>query len=130
MLVSNEIERPVLVDIRIRKSKHGGESVNVLKAAKTITVPPPPVIINEEPEPPVSRPTPEPVRREVPPPVSAPEISQEPDMMVDVPVMEVPGTEEEFVPPPKDSLPVLHATSPGMRVAVSYSRNCSERTDN
>jgi hypothetical protein len=35
MLVSNDIERPILVDIRIRKSKHGGESVNVLKAAKT-----------------------------------------------------------------------------------------------
>lgn len=34
MLVSNDIERPILVDIRIRKSKHGGESVNVLKAAK------------------------------------------------------------------------------------------------
>ncbi len=35
MLVSNDIERPILVDIRTRKSKHGGESVNVLKAAKT-----------------------------------------------------------------------------------------------
>lgn len=34
MLVSNDIERPILVDIRVRKSKHGGESVNVLKAAK------------------------------------------------------------------------------------------------
>ncbi|WP_445474473.1 helicase HerA domain-containing protein [Methanococcoides methylutens] len=35
MLVSNDIERPVLVDIRVRKSKHGGESVNVLKSAQT-----------------------------------------------------------------------------------------------
>jgi DNA helicase HerA-like ATPase len=34
MLVSNDIERPVLVDIRVRKSKHGGESVNVLKSSK------------------------------------------------------------------------------------------------
>ncbi|KXS40132.1 MAG: protein of unknown function DUF87 [Methanolobus sp. T82-4] len=42
MLVSTEIERPVLVDIRIRRSKHGGESVNVLKAAQTMTPPPPP----------------------------------------------------------------------------------------
>lgn len=42
MLVSTEIERPVLVDIRIRRSKHGGESVNVLKAAQTMSPPPPP----------------------------------------------------------------------------------------
>ncbi|MCM1987030.1 helicase HerA domain-containing protein [Methanococcoides seepicolus] len=34
MLVSNDIERPVLVDIRVRKSKHGGESVNVLKSSR------------------------------------------------------------------------------------------------
>ncbi len=34
MLVSNDIERPVLVDIRVRKTKHGGESVNVLKISK------------------------------------------------------------------------------------------------
>ncbi|MDK2892820.1 MAG: hypothetical protein PWQ49_1212 [Methanohalophilus sp.] len=33
MLVSNDIERPVLVDVRVRRSKHGGESVNVLKAS-------------------------------------------------------------------------------------------------
>lgn len=30
MLVSTDIERPILVDIRERKTKHGGESVNVL----------------------------------------------------------------------------------------------------
>ncbi len=48
MLVSNEIERPVLVDIRIRKSKHGGESVNVLKAARTSKVPPPPINVPDE----------------------------------------------------------------------------------
>jgi hypothetical protein len=33
MLVSNDIERPVLVDVRVRRSKHGGESVNVLKVS-------------------------------------------------------------------------------------------------
>ncbi|WP_406657173.1 ATP-binding protein [Methanolobus sp. ZRKC2] len=44
MLVSNDIERPILVDIRIRKSKHGGESVNVLKAAQMQTPPPPPPV--------------------------------------------------------------------------------------
>lgn len=33
MLVSNDIERPVLVDVRVRRSKHGGESVNVLKSS-------------------------------------------------------------------------------------------------
>ncbi|MDF1557199.1 MAG: DUF87 domain-containing protein [ANME-2 cluster archaeon] len=32
MLVSNDIEQPVLVDIRVRKSKHGGESVNIAKS--------------------------------------------------------------------------------------------------
>jgi len=32
MIVSNDIERPILVDVRIRKSKHGGESVDVIKA--------------------------------------------------------------------------------------------------
>ncbi|MCK4928240.1 MAG: ATP-binding protein [Methanosarcinales archaeon] len=31
MLVSNDIEQPILVDIRVRKSKHGGESVNIAK---------------------------------------------------------------------------------------------------
>lgn len=31
MIVSNDIDRPVLVDVRIRKSKHGGESVDVIK---------------------------------------------------------------------------------------------------
>lgn len=30
MLVSTDIERPILVDIRERKTRHGGESVNVL----------------------------------------------------------------------------------------------------
>jgi DNA helicase HerA-like ATPase len=44
MLVSNDIERPILVDIRIRKSKHGGESVNVLKAAKTKSPAPEPEV--------------------------------------------------------------------------------------
>jgi DNA helicase HerA-like ATPase len=33
MLVSNDIERPVLVEIRVRKSKHGGESVNISRSA-------------------------------------------------------------------------------------------------
>ncbi len=32
MLVSTDIERPILVDIRVRKSKHGGESVNVMRS--------------------------------------------------------------------------------------------------
>jgi DNA helicase HerA-like ATPase len=44
MLVSNDIERPILVDIRVRKSKHGGESVNVLKAAKTKSPAPAPEV--------------------------------------------------------------------------------------
>ncbi len=35
MLVSNDIERPVLIDIRVRKARHGGESVNVLKSARS-----------------------------------------------------------------------------------------------
>ena len=35
MLVSNDIEQPVLVDIRVRKSKHGGESVNITRSAKS-----------------------------------------------------------------------------------------------
>ena len=35
MLVSNDIERPILIDVRVRKSRHGGESVNVLKGAKS-----------------------------------------------------------------------------------------------
>ncbi|MCD4799699.1 MAG: ATPase, partial [Methanosarcinales archaeon] len=29
----NDIERPVLVDIRVRKSKHGGESVTISRSA-------------------------------------------------------------------------------------------------
>ncbi len=33
MIVSTYIERPILVDIRTRKSKHGGASVPVVKAA-------------------------------------------------------------------------------------------------
>jgi hypothetical protein len=32
MLVSTDIERPILVDIRVRKSKHGGESVNIMRS--------------------------------------------------------------------------------------------------
>ncbi|MGP8322319.1 MAG: helicase HerA domain-containing protein [Methanosarcinaceae archaeon] len=39
MLVSNDIERPVLIDIRVRKAKHGGESVNVLKSARSTSQP-------------------------------------------------------------------------------------------
>ncbi len=35
MIVSNYIERPVLVDVRIRKSKHGGASVPVVKVPIT-----------------------------------------------------------------------------------------------
>jgi DNA helicase HerA-like ATPase len=34
MLVSNDIEQPVLVDIRVRRSRHGGESVNIARSAK------------------------------------------------------------------------------------------------
>ena len=41
MLVSNDIERPVLIDIRVRKARHGGESVNVLKSAKSAPTPKP-----------------------------------------------------------------------------------------
>ena len=41
MLVSNDIERPVLIDIRVRKARHGGESVNVLKSARTASAPTP-----------------------------------------------------------------------------------------
>ncbi|HJH31505.1 MAG TPA: DUF87 domain-containing protein [Methanosarcinaceae archaeon] len=41
MLVSNDIERPVLIDIRVRKAKHGGESVNVLKSARSASISPP-----------------------------------------------------------------------------------------
>lgn len=38
MIVSNDIERPILVDIRVKKSEHGGESVNVLKYASDSTL--------------------------------------------------------------------------------------------
>jgi hypothetical protein len=41
MLVSNDIERPVLVDVRVRRSKHGGESVNVLKISAAKSAPAP-----------------------------------------------------------------------------------------
>ncbi|MGM0770571.1 MAG: helicase HerA domain-containing protein [Halobacteriota archaeon] len=41
MLVSNDIERPVLIDVRLRKSKHGGESVNVLKSTQLSSLSPP-----------------------------------------------------------------------------------------
>jgi len=38
MLVSNDIERPILVDIRARKSRHGGESVKILnKSSRKIS---------------------------------------------------------------------------------------------
>ncbi|WP_407356079.1 ATP-binding protein [Methanolobus sp. WCC5] len=95
MLVSNEIERPVLVDIRIRKSKHGGESVNVLKAAKTVTLPPPPQIIPEE----GSMSASSPVRRPVPAASTAD--AHEHDVTVDVPVIDIPGDGPVSVPPPK-----------------------------
>ncbi|WMW22593.1 ATP-binding protein [Methanolobus mangrovi] len=96
MLVSNEIERPVLVDIRIRKSKHGGESVNVLKAARTVTPPPPSAMIVENHE--TSRPAP--VRRPMPelhPSVSEPES----DMIINIPVVDIPETASGITPPPK-----------------------------
>ncbi|MDG6244234.1 MAG: ATP-binding protein [Methanolobus sp.] len=95
MLVSNEIERPVLIDIRIRKSKHGGESVNVLKAAKTVTPPPPPQVIPEE----SSVSAPSAVRRTVPP-VSIADTHGH-DVTVDVPVIDIPGNGPVSVPPPK-----------------------------
>ncbi len=41
MLVSNDIERPILIDIRVRKAKHGGESINVLKSARSVSTPMP-----------------------------------------------------------------------------------------
>ena len=34
MLVSNEVERPILIDVRTRKTKHGGESVDVVETNK------------------------------------------------------------------------------------------------
>jgi hypothetical protein len=39
MLVSTDIERPILVDIRVRKSKHGGESVNVMRSVNFNSAP-------------------------------------------------------------------------------------------
>ncbi|NYT19340.1 MAG: ATP-binding protein [Methanosarcinales archaeon] len=72
MLVSNDIERPVLVDIRVRKSKHGGESVNVLKSAQTSS--------------------PAPVKR-APKPVSQPPARSEP--------VQAEGSAESGSPPPK-----------------------------
>ena len=30
MIVSNDIERPIFVDVRVRKSKHGGESIDIV----------------------------------------------------------------------------------------------------
>ena len=35
LLVSNDIELPVLVDVRVRKSKHGGGSVNIVQSASS-----------------------------------------------------------------------------------------------
>ncbi|KGK97787.1 ATPase [Methanococcoides methylutens] len=72
MLVSNDIERPVLIDVRVRKSKHGGESVNVLKSAQTSS--PAPV-------------------KSVPKPVSQPPASSTP--------VQVEGSAEAGSPPPK-----------------------------
>lgn len=66
MLVSTDIEMPVLVDIRVRKSKHGGESVNISgSSAKSQRAPP----VSKRPEKRQSR-QPAPSRREVsrPPP--------------------------------------------------------------
>jgi hypothetical protein len=106
MLVSNEIERPVLVDIRIRKSKHGGESVNVLKAARTPTPPPPPELIaGTESEKPVSTPkatpAPTPVSDPVVPASSVAEARQINDDVLDIPVMDAPAQDSSFTPPPK-----------------------------
>jgi hypothetical protein len=84
MLVSNDIERPVLVDVRIRKSKHGGESVNVLKAASTVSPPPPHIIAEKEKK--VVTPV-EPIKRVVPTPISA-----------NIPVEE---ESDSITPPPK-----------------------------
>jgi DNA helicase HerA-like ATPase len=106
MLVSNEIERPVLVDIRIRKSKHGGESVNVLKAARTATPPPPAEMLAEKNE--ISRPSP--VRRPMPELQSSASVA-EPEIMagmpvldiptIDVPVVDMPEPSSNITPPPK-----------------------------
>jgi uncharacterized protein len=52
MLVSTDIERPILVDIRVRKSKHGGESVNVMRS----------VNLNSAQAAPIRKPPVEPVR--------------------------------------------------------------------
>ncbi|WP_094226612.1 ATP-binding protein [Methanolobus psychrotolerans] len=95
MLVSNEIERPVLVDIRIRKSKHGGESVNVLKAARTMTVQSPPEMLVEKHE--ASAPIP--VRRPIPPVHSSTRASES-DMIANMPVVDIPGS-GNLAPPPK-----------------------------
>lgn len=99
MLVSNEIERPVLVDIRIRKSKHGGESVNVLHAARTHTPPPPPELIAGN-EPSASVPAPGSVSD---PAVSAsPSVeTQQSNDILDIPVMDAPVQDSAFTPPPK-----------------------------
>ncbi len=72
MLVSNDIERPVLIDVRVRKSKHGGESVNVLKSAQASS--------------------PAPVKR-TSKPVSQPTASSAP--------VQVEGSAEAGSPPPK-----------------------------
>jgi len=53
MLVSTDIERPILVDIRVRKSKHGGESVNVMRSvnlnySSTAQRKKPPIITSED----------------------------------------------------------------------------------
>jgi len=37
ILVSNDIELPVIVDIRVKKSKHGGESVKILSSSVPAT---------------------------------------------------------------------------------------------
>jgi hypothetical protein len=95
MLVSNEIERPVLVDIRIRKSKHGGESVNVLKAARTPTPPPPPELVAGQSHEPV---VPTSVRRPVP---AATTVESHEHDVLDIPVVDSPTQDTNFTPPPK-----------------------------
>ncbi len=96
MLVSNEIERPVLVDIRIRKSKHGGESVNILKATKEMTPPPPPELLEET----NLTSVPEPVHRTIPS-VSPATNASEPSGVQDTPVESSPQKDPGFTPPPK-----------------------------
>ncbi len=112
MLVSNEIERPVLVDIRIRKSKHGGESVNVLKAARTVSPPPPAEMLAEKHE--ASRPAP--VRRPMPELQTSASVP-EPEIMMDVPVVDVPIID----------VPVVDMPEPASNIAPPPKRQPSRK---